>query len=87
MGGVSIGAAVTPIGPIAVCLATLCAISTSLEEVYGEKKERKEALKKESKAGKKATDLQGLFCKSIDDGILTEEEYKYFLNITGRIEG
>ena len=51
MGDMSIGATVIPIGPIAVCVATLCAISLSVRKIYS--KQEKKLLKECNKVVRK----------------------------------
>ena len=61
-------------------------LSYFVRKVYSKKKEKR-LLKDYNAVRKKVTDMKELFSESTNDGVLTEEEYKIFLSIFGRLKG
>ena len=79
LGSVSLGVSAIPTAPLIICLASTCAISTSVGKVFT-KKNKKRSLKI-NELEKKINSLKVQFSKAMDDNVISEEEYKDILDI------
>ena len=73
LGSTSLAVSAIPTAPIIICLASTCAISTSVGKVFT-KKNKKRSLKI-NELEKKINSLKVQFSKAMDDNLISEEEY------------
>ena len=79
LGSVSLGVSAIQTAPLIICLASTCAISTSVGKAFT-KKNKKRSLKI-NELEKKVSSLKVQLSKSMDDNVITEEEHRDILDI------